>query len=36
MTGVGVGGGEGFKGVLSVDDRTKATPNNSGPCRSVF
>ena len=32
----GVGEGEGFKGVLSEADRTRATPNNNGPCRSVF
>jgi hypothetical protein len=32
----GVGEGEGFKGVVSEPDRTKATPNNSGPCRSVL
>ena len=32
----GVGEGEGFKGMLSEADRTKAIPNNSGPCRSAF
>ncbi len=34
--GEGEGEGEGFDGVLSEADRTKATPNNNGPCRSVF